>query len=165
MKYFNNIFEQLFIIIFANIIICCSTKDNTSEVKDLKINENTDLNNARFMNEILDSCERVKAEKKVKLYGDTNSYNNLRVLYLDYPTKYFIPYTLIMADKFNYKPAYYDVYFYIGIKYHQQKEWLSKKGVNIDDYNMAINHLVKGSELGNPKCIEIIDKYYPELKK
>lgn len=52
------------------------------------------------------------ATKQNLIKGDTTSYKLLRLLY--YKTDRaieFLPWALLMSNKFNYKPAYYDVSF------------------------------------------------------
>ena len=45
--------------------------------------------------------------------GDTAAYNELAIVYLDYPEDSLLPYAIMMADKYDYTKAYLDVYYCI----------------------------------------------------
>jgi len=65
----------------------------------------------RYTNDYSDSL--ITSLKRNVLLGDSNCYKQLRVVYLEEPLSDFLPYCKIMADKYNYGPAYYDVYYII----------------------------------------------------
>lgn len=61
----------------------------------------------------LGEIDEYQAKRKV-IDGDTTSYKLLRLLfYKTDRTIEFLPWALIMSNKFNYKPAYHDVYLTI----------------------------------------------------
>ncbi len=56
----------------------------------------------------VDSMESLKS--KVFKDGDVEAYKELRVAYLDRPTEEFLFWSMLMANKHDYAPAYFDVF-------------------------------------------------------
>ncbi|MDR0196153.1 MAG: hypothetical protein LBI73_13615 [Myroides sp.] len=79
--------------------------------------------------------------------GDTTAYYQLSLDYMDSPYDGFLYTALIMANKYNYHIAYYDVYDILTQKYGLQE--LDEK-----TKELAIDYLRKGAQKGNKNCIE-----------
>jgi hypothetical protein len=92
-------------------------------------------------------------EKLVIEKGDTSAYYELFVVYLDYPFEKFLPYALIMANKYNYQQAYFDVYDRLWNLYDNPDllDNTSKK--------MAIEYLQKAASRGHTQAKDILKEY------
>ncbi len=51
-----------------------------------------------------------KLRKLVFIDGDIKAYEELDIAYVDHPSGEFLPYAFLMAHKYNYPKAYYDVF-------------------------------------------------------
>lgn len=88
--------------------------------------------------------------------GDTSAYYQLSLDYMDSPYDGFLYTALIMANKYDYHIAYYDVY-----------EFLTDKANGIDNLDkstrdMALCYLKKGAEKENRNCMSILGHFYIE---
>ena len=89
-------------------------------------------------------------EKLVIEKGDTSAYYELFVNYLDYPSERFLPYALIMANKYNYPQAYFDVYDRLWHLYD------SPDSLDNTSKKMAIEYLVKSNACLRQEHVHII---------
>lgn len=156
--------SRQFIFVIFILLILCNCEDDFHN--DNRFNQNKDTlryltMNDRFINE--NAVEL--ARKNIFIKGDTSAYKDLRIFYLDQPPGDFLPFALVMADKYKYPLAYFDVYSSIELKNYLTGEKLSKNNVSNKDYSTALSHLKKGAELGDFQCIKTINDLYPELKK
>jgi TPR repeat protein len=118
---------------------------------------------------ILISCKQksintsLRSDKDLKdlvcLKGDTVAYEELSNVYIDYGYKDFLPYALIMANKYNYPQACFDVYFCLWDIYGKTGD------IFLDDLDsttqkMAIFYLRKGIELGHCQSMQTLGKFY-----
>ena len=93
--------------------------------------------------------------------GDTNAYEELDIAYLDYEHGKFFKFAKVMADKYNYKQAYYDVY-HKTLKSTQRKgTTLSIDSCTIEERQLAIKYLKMAQEKGHHQAKDEIE----ELKK
>jgi hypothetical protein len=92
--------------------------------------------------------------------GDTNAYEALSIAYLDYPSGEFFPIALKMANKYDYKQAYFDCYMaildYNGV-YSPDKP-LDK--IDLKTRNLAMEYLIIGAMKGHEQSIETLKYYY-----
>jgi TPR repeat protein len=97
----------------------------------------------------------------IMLKGDTVAYDELAIAYMDekYDEEYLI-YSLIMANKYNYPPAYYNVYYCLTsvFEHHSYAE--------IDEITkeMAIRYLKRGVELKDAASTKYLGYLYLEGK-
>lgn len=89
-------------------------------------------------------------EKLVIEKGDTSAYHELFVIYLDYPSERFLPYALIMANKYNYPQAYFDVYDRLWYLYD------SPDSLDNTSKKMAIEYLRRAALKGHAQAREIL---------
>lgn len=94
-------------------------------------------NENKFMNDVADSIQVFK--RNIVTKGDTNSYYKLRVLSLEEGSDILLPYALLMANKYHYQSANYDVYLSLKAAYNgvdsldsvtkaMQENYLSRSG-------------------------------------
>lgn len=110
-----------------------------------------------------------KLESQIITQGDVKSYNELRISYIDKDMFAFLPWALIMANKYNNNDASFDVYYCffdlncIACNDKEIEDWsldkLSKK-----EQDLAIYHLIKASENGHSQAKEIVDIYKKQGK-
>jgi len=119
-------------------------------------------NHYRGNNEPLKKVEIL--EDNILKKGDRSSYDELSIAYLDRNTYEFLPYALLMANKYKYEQAYFDVYsclFEIGCldcKTAELEEWNIDK-LDIETQKLAIKYLKIASEMGHSQATEILDLY------
>lgn len=122
---------------------CIQIKDNYYSKKGL-----IDMNNENDSITIRELGEQV-------LLGDSIAYKNLIELansHTDYgPID--LPYSIIMANKYNSAEACYNVYFdfYYLCNY-------SIESLDEDTYDLIISFLKRGKDLGNKDCEDILEE-------
>lgn len=94
-------------------------------------------------------------EKLVIEKGDTTAYYELSINYLDYPSERFLPYALIMANKYNYPQAYFDVYDRLWYLYD------SPDSLDNTSKEMALEYLRKAASKGHIQAREILKDSNP----
>lgn len=91
--------------------------------------------------------------------GDSSAYYELSMQYLDYGYERFLPFALIMANKYDYPQAYFDTYSCL---------WniCGSDGNKLDSttQKMAIEYLQKASLKGHSQARETLGEYYLEGK-
>lgn len=105
-----------------------------------------------------------KLEESILKKGDANSYNELRTAYIDKDMFTFLPWALIMANKYHNKDAYFDVYsclFDMNCQDCTSEELENWSLIHLDDSTkeFAIEYLKKASDLGHPQAKEILEIY------
>lgn len=103
-------------------------------------------------------------KSRVVRLGDTSSYYNLQVAYMDNNwIEGLLPYALIMANKYGYTPAYYDVYQSIqGIDlYHSggASTDYSLDMVDTASRKIALEYLLKAARQGDAQAQEVVETY------
>lgn len=120
---------------------------------DMKKSETNSNESIRSMNQPTVSESELK--EAILYNGDTSAYYELSVSYFDHSIQEeFLFYSLIMANKYDYPQAYFDVYFYLT-------QIFSSDINNIDESsaNLAIYYLLKANEKGHHQAKDIVEKY------
>ncbi|MEO6230422.1 MAG: hypothetical protein ABJB11_13705 [Ferruginibacter sp.] len=107
----------------------------------------------KSMNDLPYSLDSLK--RKILNKGDTNSYHALRIIYLDHPSENLLFWALIMANKFQYSQAYYDVYYTLLVS----SKKINDSDINmLDDQtkNMALRYLNLAAQKGDMNAIDIL---------
>jgi len=99
----------------------------------------------------------------IMLSGDEEAYRNLKLYYMDTenPEDIFF-YSLVMANKYGNKQAFFDVYFMISLRTFPKECVIDSLSAN-----MAIKYLIIASQKGHKQSKDIVDKYnivYDEQK-
>lgn len=131
-----------------------------------KYYENHKFDNVRSMNDLGISIPETKHRAFTK--GDTEAYRDLQITYLDYAKEDFLPIALEMANKQNFPPAYYDVYFTLILmeSLDEESDSISKwEKWNPRMQRFALEYLLIGAKLKDESSIETIKNYYLENKK
>lgn len=87
--------------------------------------------------------------------GSTSAYYELSNSYLDHNfQEEFLFYAMIMANKYNYPQAYFDVYFLLTLTYSTD--------FSIDERTaeLALEYLLKAYKKGHNQAKEIVEKYH-----
>ncbi|MCL9805467.1 hypothetical protein NAT51_08035 [Flavobacterium amniphilum] len=112
-------------------------------------------------NSYLSDEQVYEAQKKVLLKGDKKSYSMLSLYYEDKQSNSMIlPYSILMAHRFNDKDAYYDVY-QATICVFNNNEFNSDliEKLDSESKDFALKHLLKSDELGNEHAKEVLEQY------
>lgn len=152
MRFINN-----FLSIF--LLFCFTINCNRNDMKK------------RFMNDSGQDIDDLK--ELIKNNGDTIAYSDFQTEMLDIlngqDTLYV--YAKIMADKFHYLPAYYDVYFSILIRYdsirkktNQDEDDLLSVNMDMQERKTALKYLIIGKEKGSKFCSWELGQYYRKGK-
>lgn len=137
--------KHIIVSVLLLLICSCSNKENQDSVKSM--NEPS-----RRMSEI----EYLVLEK-----GDTNAYSELAIAYLDYGHGEFFKFAKVMADKYDYTQAYFDVYFQTLKSTQREGTTLSLDSCSIEERNLAIKYLKMAEKKGHHQAKDEIE----ELKK
>lgn len=135
--------KQIYVLVFILIfLISCQSKKQPVEV--------ITMNNTRPMSEL----------KELVLKGDTLAYDELQTAYLDekYKEEYLL-YSIVMADKYNYPPAYFQVYNCLTGVFESGKVIIDKKTIDL-----ALKYLEKGVELNECQATKELGELYLEGK-
>lgn len=89
-------------------------------------------------------------------YGDTCAYYDLKIQLLDfkYGDEELLSYAMIMANKYDYSEAYFDVFDCITAPYFDNINQIDSRTAK-----MAIDYLLLASEKGYFQACEIVDSY------
>jgi len=119
------------------------------------------LMTAKSMNDFGPSIEELK--KSVLINGDTSAYEQLSIKYLcvRYFEGEFLFYSLIMADKYCYPPAYYHVYRCLTEIFEH-----NNRVGKIDDKtkDLALKYLKEGVRLNEWNALNTLSNLYMEGK-
>ena len=107
--------------------------------------------NAISMNDPLISEDSLK--NSVLLSGDTNAYYDLSNLYLDKKfQEEFLLYAYIMANKYEYPQAYFDVFKCIMSTF-----WTDIDSIDEQSAKMGIEYLFKAADKGHLQAQELLE--------
>jgi len=137
--------KPIYVLVFISIFsISCQQKKNQAV-------EVITMNNTRPINEL---------KELVLLKGDTMAYVELKTAYLNekYKEEYLL-YSIIMADKYNYPSAYYQVYDCLTSVFERQGRTIDK-----DTKALALKYLNKGVDLNECQATKELGKLYLEGK-
>jgi hypothetical protein len=92
--------------------------------------------------------------------GDTNAYNKLYIAYLTHEENMLF-WSLLMANKYDYTEAYFDVFCCLMNSYNCVEYKLDK----MDDKSkkIALYYLRMAADKGHKQAIEVIKDYFPNL--
>ena len=93
--------------------------------------------------------------------GDTLIYNGLKKELLGCNSEFeLLLFSTIMADRYNYKPAYYDVYNYLWLtfNYNQKRNLWDLSQFDMTTQKYALYHLKKSASFGNKQAISILSQ-------
>ena len=88
--------------------------------------------------------------------GDTNAYEELDVAYLDYEHGAFFKFAKVMADKYDYKQAYYDVYIQTLKRTRRTGYTISLDSCTLEERQLAINYLRMAEKKGHHQAKDTI---------
>ena len=87
--------------------------------------------------------------------GDTIAYKSLSKEYIDYPfPEEFLYYSFIMANKYDYLQAYFDVYICLTDIYNSNIEKIDNATANL-----AIEYLLKAYQKGHLQAKDIVESH------
>ena len=109
--------------------------------------------------------EELELYNKVIQTGDTNAYNELASRYIDSRMTNSLFLSFVMANKYNYVPANFEIYRAFAFSFNKQETRITVEKMGKSNYELALNYLKKGANLGDWQCIETINELYPELKE
>jgi len=139
--------EVISLIIFSIVLSCNFQLKDQRGGRDFSMNERNTPD--YFLEELV-------LEK-----GDTNAYEDLRISYLDYEHGKFLKFAKVMADKYKYCQAYYDVYCQIEKPTLRKGFTLSLDSCTEKEKNEAIKYLYLAKRAGHHQAENTIE----ELKK
>lgn len=132
----------------------CGNKEN--EKKSIVINSTISADNALKDKGLIDSLLDVSILK-----GDTIAYSRLFFYYsLAHRESELLPYTIIMANKYNYADAHYYIYLtMVQLRYGTPYEDLDE-----NTKKMTLFHLLKANELGCSTTQSTVNNIYHDKK-
>ena len=110
------------------------------------------------------SCDITPKEALVPLavQGDTIAYNRLWKCFY---SAELLPYAFLMANKYHYKRAYFDIFTCFWLLYPETTSSLMLlDSLDETTRNLALEYLQKGAELGENDCMRTLGRYYFEGK-
>jgi TPR repeat protein len=103
--------------------------------------------------------------ERLVLTGDINSYEELHIAYLDFNEPSLLPYALLMANKYDYTMAYYDVYDCLTMLYwNGVSSSISLDSLDKQTRAMALKYLKKAADKGDINALRELGKLYLEGK-
>ena len=101
--------------------------------------------------------EIARLEENIVKNGDIDSYNQLMSYHLDQikPINEFVIYSMIMANKYEYPQACWDVYWQLVFL---------KDSVDSQTLDIGMSFLRHGTELNSSSCIDELGKLYLDGK-
>lgn len=127
--------KYIYFFILLSVIMSC----------DLKKDKGVPMN---YRETLVSELEKLVIEK-----GDTSAYYDLFVAYLEYSSEKFIPYALIMANKYNYPQAYYDVYDRLWYLYE------NPDSLDVTTKKFALEYLEKAAQKGHTQARQTLEEY------
>ena len=108
---------------------------------------------------VISMNQSLRNEKSLKeailINGDTDAYCELSIAYLDHPyQEEFLLYAMIMANKYDYPQAYFDVFDCFVLAY-----WFDISKIDEQSASLAIEYLIKAYERGHQQAKDIVEKY------
>lgn len=132
----------------------------------------TELEIFRYYQESMNAPSHPVAELADKIInnGSKESYYELGIYYLDIGAYKFLPWALLMANKYKYDQAYFDVFYYL----YELSNKIEPKSENLNNYSldnldkktqkMAIEYLKIAASKGHEQAKEILSLYKKEGK-
>ncbi len=123
-------------------------------------NNNRNEDRGKSMNEPsrpLSELEYLVLEK-----GDTNAYEELHIAYLDFEHGEFFKFAKVMADRYDYTQAYYDVYFQSLKSTKRGGTTLGLDSCTLEEKNLAVKYLKMAEEKGQHQAKDEIEELKEE---
>lgn len=131
------------LIIFCLLLIGCNMGNNNKSNNEPKQSMNQHTTN---QNEL---------KKAILFSGDIAAYQSLNTEYLDYNyPEEFLLYAMIMANKYDYPQAYFDVFTCLTDIYLSDLNQLDEKTASL-----AIDYLLKAYEKGHHQAKDMVEEY------
>ena len=111
---------------------------------------NNPINNGKFMNSA--DCSLKELEQLVIEKGDTSAYQEMSIQYLDLRKQEFLFYALVMANKYDYPQAFFDVFD--CLTYLDNYDLMDEKTAAL-----AIKYLILAANMGHEQAQEMISEY------
>ncbi|MBP1677382.1 MAG: hypothetical protein H6Q20_1941 [Bacteroidetes bacterium] len=126
--------------------------------------ENFNLYTTKSMNEPVHSIGELN--DSILKAGRRDYYEELQISYLDRNSYEFLPWALLMANKYNDTGAYLDVYICL-FEFSNLYDSTGLESWSLDNLDkktqkMAIEYLIKAAEKGHNQAKEILGRYYLE---
>lgn len=151
-------YNKIIGLILSSIIVSCgsnSNSDSKSESKEVSLKSDT-------LEEYAPLTDRARVSRlmdSIYSFGDTNAYSSLSSDYfISSRLDEFLYYALIMANKYNYSKAYFDVYYTLSHPYS------GEEFQELDDRTkrMALYYLLKAYELGDSQASHEAHEIYKD---
>ena len=134
----------------------CNNNRNDDRVKTMNESNEDSVITMNEPSRPMSELEYLVLEK-----GDSIAYEELDIAYLDYGHGDFLKFAKVMADKYNYTQAYFDVYFQTLKPTQSEGTTLSLDSCTLEERNLAVKYLKMAEEKGHHQAKEEIE----ELKK
>lgn len=134
-----------FVLIIVSILafMSCDMKNDKANSKEV----------VRSMNQPTVSESELK--EAILYNGNTSAYDELSVSYLDHNfQEEFLFYAMIMANRYDYPQAYFDVYFYLTQTFSRDIKSIDERSAKL-----AIEYLLKSYEKGHHQAREIVEEF------
>ncbi len=161
---------------FKNYITALSKRNTLSDIKRRKV-ETAAMDNQLIVHgskagkisgvkmENIESMFPKNIIREIKL-GNIEIYNKLKKITSKSNSSFeILLFSVIMADKYQYKPAFYDVYIYLWktFNYKKTKELWDLSGFDSQTRSFALYHLKKSASFGDEHAKEILAKIENKL--
>lgn len=141
--------RSVLLMLLLILVQSCNPKDNSTETNIEEDSVDVDVNiGASRLDSILVFQERVLEN------GDKYAYEELRIIALDLPPDDFFFWAFTMANKYDYSPAYTDVFKYLLEA--NRCDLLSIDSLDTRTKELALEYLKKGSIRGDEEAKEIL---------
>ena len=117
------------------------------------------------------SCSSKKLDNKKLLSlkndileGDTSSYEKLSSYYFENSIDSLLPYSKIMADKFDYTRAYYDVFEIIYLSNSGECVDYTLSCLDDEEKKVALDYFTKAIKKGDESASDVLIKFYDDGK-
>ena len=91
-------------------------------------------------------------QKLIVFNGDTNAYEELSIQYFDHDHQdEFLIYALVMANKYDYAQAYFDVFYCLTLPFYGTGAQIDEKTAHI-----AIVYLIEAADKGHHQAMRIV---------
>jgi TPR repeat protein len=106
------------------------------------------------------STRPISVLKPLVLNGDYGAYEELFIAYLDIGDELFLPYALLMANKYYYPPAYNHVFHCLTSIYQDYDISKSLSKLDAQTRKMALDYLKKGARLDEKNSLWKLGQLY-----
>jgi TPR repeat protein len=157
--------KQIILILISVITVGCVPRTTSEQQKEI---ENASTKVAVEANTVVETCGNqtrpISVLKPLVLKGNIKAYNELFIAFLDIDDAAFLPYALLMANKYDYHRAYYDVFLCLILLYWDYDYSSSFSKLDNQTRKMAIDYLKKGAEKEERNSLRRLGEFYIEGK-